>query len=101
MTEEALKRVDYYSPLTLIVWLLSLPIRLFTFIVTRIRVYNPEKDICPACGFKGDSGTGGKSCLVTCTPVTSTERVALQHICFRCTAHYYTPVLTKAVKWMK
>ena len=101
MTEEALKRADYYSPITIIAWLLSLPVHLFARVVKSLRVYNPEKDLCPACGFKGDSGTGRKSCVVTCTQTTGPEKVALQHICLRCTAQFYTPVLIKADKWLK
>lgn len=98
---ETLRAVDYFSPVTIISWILAQPIRLFGYIVKKVRVYNPEKDVCPACGFKGDSGTGGKSCLVSCVKTTGPEKAALQHICFRCTAQFHTPIVVKAEKWLK
>ena len=99
MAEETLKTVDYFSPITWIVGVLSFPLRFFAFVVSKIRVYDPEKAMCPACGFKGDSGTGGKSCSVMCVKTNDAARYALQHICFRCACAFYAPVLTKVEKW--
>jgi hypothetical protein len=100
MSEEILKPADYLSPLTWIAWLLSLPIRVFTFVVVRVRKYDPEKALCPGCGFKGDSGTNGKSCSVMCVEINEASRAALRHICFRCAAIFWTPCITDPRKWM-
>src|SRR5271157_5443246 len=58
-----------FSPITLIAYILSLPISVFTWIVITVRArrYDPEKEVCPACGFKGDKGTDGKTCRIEFT----------------------------------
>ena len=63
------------------------------------RIYNPEKTICPACGFRGDSGTAKKVCTVTTVDTVGHERKALEHRCFRCSATYYSHILTPVEKW--
>lgn len=84
-------------------WLIALPIRAFAWFVTTIRTrrYDPEKLVCPACGFKGDSGTNNKSCRIQFTPTTGNERAAIQHFCFRCGCDkIFSRVLVPADKWM-
>ena len=99
MAEETIQPIDYASPLTWISWIISIPINLFSWVVEKVRIYDPEKTLCPGCGFKGDKGTGGKSCTVKCTEVSDSVRYVLGHTCFRCGAHYFTPVLVKADLW--
>lgn len=67
----------------------------------RVRLYDPEKITCPACGFKGDAGTNGKSCNIKFVRTMGNEKAAIQHICFRCGcdeifSHVYVP----ADKWL-
>lgn len=96
MTEETLRPVEYPF------WILSLPIRIFTAIVILLKPkYDPEKDVCPGCGFRGDSGTAGKTCRIEVTRVMNVEKLALRHKCFRCSAEFYTPVFRKASDWYR
>lgn len=88
-----------------ILWLstiLSLPIRLLSWFILRVRTrrYDPEKTVCPACGFRGDNGTARKACSVHVVKTSGAERVALCHTCFRCGADYFSAVLIPAEKWL-
>lgn len=92
-----------FSPIALVAWLLAQPIKAFSWVVIKIRTrrYDPEKIQCPACGFRGDSGTGGKAARVVFAKTNGNERAALQHFCFRCGCDkLYSPLVTKADKWM-
>jgi len=91
------------SPFTGIAWVLSLPIRTFASITSwvRRRKYDPEKDICPGCGFRGDSGTAGKTCRIQTREVHSAEKLALWHECYRCYAEYWTNTFIPAAKWYR
>lgn len=81
--------------------ILASPINLLTSIVLKIRLrkYSPEKRPCPACGFRGDSGTYGKSCKVECIDTAGQERKALKHTCFVCGAEYASKTLQDPSKW--
>ena len=85
-----------------IVWLLTLPIKVFTWLIVKIRTrnYDPEKRICPGCGFRGDSGTNGKVCSIKHTATQGPERAANEHSCFRCGATYYSKLFIEADKWI-
>jgi hypothetical protein len=90
-------------PITAIAWLLAKPIQVFTWVIVKVKThtYDPEKVICPACGFKGDSGTGGKSCWIRFMPTKEKERFAIQHICFRCGCDkYFSNLAKKADNWI-
>lgn len=90
------------APLKFLFWILSLPLRLFAVIVNKMKVYNPEKLTCPGCGFKGDSGTGSKSCRIRLVGVKgSTQEVMLRHTCFRCDASFYTKTFVNSKEWYK
>jgi ribosomal protein L37E len=84
-------------------WVIALPIRIFTWVVVKIRVrtYDPEKVVCPACGFRGDSGTSGRTCRVKFIETAGSEKAALQHICFRCgNDKWASKLYAPAEKWM-
>lgn len=77
---------------------IALPIKGLSWIVTQVRarLYDPEKITCPACGFRGDSGTNGKTCSIKFVRTMGNERAAIQHTCFRCGcneifSHVYAP----------
>ena len=92
-----------FSPITVLAWLLSLPIRAFTWIVITVKTrrYDPEKRVCPACGFRGDSGTDGKTCRVEFVDTTGPERAGLQHFCFKCGCdRHISPLFLKADAWL-
>ena len=101
---EAAKKVGEFvvKTLTFIFSIIAFPVVVFTWTVRKIktRSYNPEKRPCPACGFKGDSGTGGKSCRVLFVKTPTLERAHLEHQCYRCWACYYSGVNTPADKWL-
>jgi len=92
-----------YSPLTLIFWILAQPVRAFTWAVVSVRSrrYDPTKRVMPCCGFKGDSGTDGKSCRIEFTPTAGPERAGIKHICFRCGCDkHISPLFYKADAWL-
>lgn len=90
------------SPFKAFFWLLSIPVRIFTFVVTKIKTknYDPERAVCPGCGFRGDSGTNKKTCRINHVAVEGAERAMNEHICFRCSAKYYTKLFKPAVQWI-
>lgn len=81
-----------YKLWIIIAWLLSLPIRFLDIVIRwiRRRRYDPERVMCPACGFKGDKNTGKISCRLNFIRTGGNERAALQHICLRCGCDFYT-----------
>ncbi len=86
-----------------IIWILALPLRILAFLISwlRRRRYNPERAMCPACGFKGDKGTGNNSCRINFIRTNGPEKAALQHICFRCGCDFYTAKMYQPVdKWL-
>lgn len=91
------------APIGWLAWIISLPIRGTAWLVATIRAskYDPEKLICPGCGFRGDSGTGGKSCYVKFTRTMGNERAAIQHMCYRCGCEeIFTKLYVPAEKWL-
>jgi hypothetical protein len=104
MTEQVLHPIDYvFSPLRLVFWILSVPLRVTSWTVKKVRArtYNPEKDICPGCGFRGDGGTAGKTCRVTFRETDGPDRGNLEHECFRCSALFYTKTIKPVETWHK
>jgi len=92
-----------FSPISVLAWLLALPVKAFTWAVVKMRTrrYDPEKEICPACGFKGDSGTNWKSCRIEFVRTAGSERAAIQHFCFKCGCDkHYSKLRMPAEKWM-
>jgi len=94
------------NPLIWISWILSLPLRFFTFVVVsyrrhQLKNYDPTKDPCPACGFRGDKGTAGAACRVQTRKTMGPEKLGLWHECYRCSAEYWTNILTKADAWYR
>ena len=99
---EDVQKLDF-NPITWIIWGLVLPIRGISWIITTIRArrYDPEKVICPACGFRGDSGTGGKTCRVSFKRTTGIERASIQHTCFRCGCNeIFSQLFLNPDKWL-
>lgn len=88
-----------FAPLVGLAWILSLPIRMLAWGIAKVRTqtYNPEKAICPACGFKGDHG--GNSCIIRFTR-TKEYKGAIEHDCLRCGALYYSKLFLAAEKWI-
>lgn len=86
----------------LILWVVALPIRLVAWAIatTRERLYDPEKDICPGCGFRGDRGTGGKTCIIRFVRVDGPEKASIEHTCLRCEAKFYSKIFWPAEKWL-
>lgn len=85
------------------IYLLILPVKAFTWAVVAIKThrYDPEKRMCVACGFKGDSGTDGKSCRIAFVVTSGIERAAIQHICFRCGCDkQFSKLVVPADKWI-
>jgi hypothetical protein len=85
-----------------IAWTLALPIRgiAWTIITIRRRRYNPEKVLCPCCGYKGEKGSDYKTCIVEFTQTTGPEQAALKHSCLRCSAPFFTRTLLPASQWV-
>ena len=84
-------------------WIVAFPFRLFTWFVTKLktRAYDPEKMVCPACGFKGDDGTNGKSCAVRFVRTKNNDRANIQHHCFRCGCdEIFSKLFSPADKWL-
>jgi hypothetical protein len=99
--EDQLTQVNYWNPITILAWILALPVRLLAFIVLTVRArrYDPEKLVCPCCGFRGDSGTNHKTCRVEFRETVSKEQGHLEHTCFRCHAPFYTNTLRPVEEW--
>ena len=90
------------APLRWIAVILALPINFVASIteIVRKRRYNPEKVVCPGCGFKGDNGTDNKTCRIAHTLTGGPEKAVNEHTCFRCGALYYTSLFLPAEKWL-
>lgn len=90
------------NPISWISWILALPIRGLAAIISFIRErnYDPEEAICPACGFRGDDGTAGKTCRIHFVATSGIERGAIQHTCFRCNADYFSHLFRPAEHWL-
>ena len=92
----------FLFPFKIVFVVLSWPIRIFTWIVLKCKKdYDPERLTCPGCGFRGDSGTNGKTCTVTHRKVESMEKACNEHRCYRCDALYYTKLFKDAKDWIK
>lgn len=107
MTDEVQKIVNdtadvLLAPIRWGAWLLSLPIQTTSWIIITVKThrYDPEKRPCPACAFKGDSGTGKKSCKIRFTRTNGKDKANLEHVCFRCSAEYYSGLAIPADKWL-
>lgn len=85
---------------------ISLPVNLLAFVLEKIRWhrYDPEKVICPGCGFRGDSGTNGKTCRIRFIAFGSgfeENQAGIQHTCFRCgNDRWYSQTFVAAEKWI-
>lgn len=99
MTVETVAEYGLF-PVRVIAWILSLPIRLATWVINLVRVYDPEEAQCPSCGFTGDSGTGSKSCKIETIKTTGPEKAAIKHTCFRCSAEWASKTMLPADKWL-
>lgn len=88
------------APIRLVFWIISLPIRLIGWLASRIRAYDPEKTICPACGFKGEKATAYRSCSIRFIRTEGPEKGALLCNCFRCQCTYSTKLFAPADKWL-
>jgi hypothetical protein len=90
-----------FAPVGWIAWILSLPVEIFSFIVKKVRKpYDPEREVCYACGFKGDAGTDRKSCVIWFDDSVQ-GGPALRHDCFRCGARHWTKLFVPAGKWYR
>ena len=92
-----------FVPIRAVAWFVAIPIQFATWVVTTIkrRTYDPEKIVCPSCGFRGDSGTNGKTCTVRFIQVQGGDGYALQHTCFRCGCDkIYTKLYYSSSRWM-
>lgn len=95
--------VDYLSlVLGGISWVLALPLRgaARTVIYIRRRRYDPEKILCPACGYKGERSSNHRSCTITFTLISGKEKAAIKHTCLRCSAPFFSGLLYPADKWI-
>lgn len=91
------------APIGWISWVIALPIRAITWTISTIRArnYDPEQLVCPACGFRGDSGTGGKSCMIKFIRTTGQDKASIQHMCFRCGCdEIFTSLFLPGQKWL-
>lgn len=79
------------------------PIRLLAWMILKIkeRTYDPEKIVTPCCGFRGDSGTNGKTCAINFMLTTSSDRANIQHTCLRCGCDkIFTKTYRKTDDWL-
>lgn len=87
-------------PIKAVAWVISLPIRGFVWVAS-LKKNDPERTICPGCGFRGDSGTGGKSVVLNFRETQGAERAAIQCTCLRCGNNkFFLPVYAKVETWM-
>lgn len=88
-------------PVKVIAWILSLPVRGFTWVALRFsKPYDPETAICPGCGYMGEKGSNYKTCRITCVATTGVEKASLESDCLRCSCIFYQPVFDKNVdRW--
>ena len=106
MSEATVKYVSLSSifsdTLTAVFWTLALPIRTTAWIILTIRRrrYNPEKVLCPGCGYRGEEGSNYKTCRIEFTPTTGPELAAIKHECLRCSAPYFTPLFRPGKDWI-
>ena len=87
-------------PIKALVWLVALPIRLFAYIIKSLRRYDPEKTVCPACGYRGEYSTNYRSCTIRFIRTTGNEKGALKCTCFRCQCDYATKLFAPAEQWL-
>lgn len=88
-------------PVRVLAYVIAIPIHVFAWTIETLRQkrYDPEKALCPGCGFKGDSGTNGKTCRIQHILTSGPEKASNEHSCFRCGAKFYTPLFLVADKW--
>lgn len=92
----------FNDTLTGISWVFSLPIRVaaWSILTIRRRRYDPEKVVCPGCGYRGERGSSYKTCQIQFTPTNGPEQAAIGHSCLRCNAPYFTPLFRPAKDWI-
>lgn len=92
-----------FAPVRWVAWILALPLRLLTWVIARCRKpYDPEKAICPGCGYRGEKSGEHRTCRIQCVRTKGPEKLSLESSCFRCSAIFYQPVFRKDVDgWMK
>lgn len=90
-----------FIPVKLLSWLVALPIRFMAWMIDllKTRNYDPEKVICPGCGYKGEKGSSWKTCRIEFKRTSGPERASLEHSCFRCGALFYSKLFTPVEKW--
>jgi len=84
-------------------WIFAFPIIVLNKSIrwVRKRRYDPEKTVCPACGFRGDNGTDRKSVTVRFVRTFGPEKAALKFTCFRCSCEFYTAQMFLPIdKWL-
>lgn len=87
----------------IILWILALPLNLFASFLAWIKArrYDPEKIVCPACGFKGDDRANGYSCWIRFERVDEPNRGIIRHTCFRCGCNeIYSKPAYPVEKWL-
>jgi hypothetical protein len=92
----------FNDTLTGVAWGLALPIRAtaWTILTIRRRRYDPEKVICPGCGYKGEKGSNYKTCQIQFTYTTGPELAMIQHSCLRCSAPFFSHLFRPAKGWV-
>lgn len=85
-----------------VAWVVALPLRATAWIIVsiRARLYDPEKVVCPACCYRGDSGTNNKTCTIKFVRTSTQEKGAIEHTCLRCSANFYSKIFLEADKWL-
>ena len=100
---EQVEKLVTWNPISWLAWVLSLPIRILAWVIStiRARLYDPESIICPACGFRGDKGTNGKTMRINFVRTQGAEKAAIQHTCFRCGCNeIYSKIFSPADTWL-
>lgn len=81
--------------LTFIFKILVSPLNFLSWLIETIRRkrYNPEKEVCPGCGYR--------QCTIKFVRTMGEEKAAIQHCCYRCGCdEFYTPLFRKAQGWL-
>lgn len=82
--------------------LLALPVKWFANYTTkrRLRKFDPEIAVCPACGYRGDERSDDKALKIKFKRTRGPEQAALECICYRCGADSYAPLFKPAKDWL-
>lgn len=90
-------------PLKGLAWVAALPLRVVAWVAEKKKVYDPEKDPCPCCGYAGEKSSNFRSCIVSCEFVVNgaSRKAKIRHTCLRCGAPYHTEPVLSSEKWVK